>query len=192
MARRIFATTIPGCQNFVADYDNVTQGLLHIVVRHYRQFQKVIPTLAAVMQRLPLELSEAVTAATFARLEDVNDRLSDVATLLKDDKASIKALMEAQKLVAAYFDSIMTPKCYQKKSTTKSGKLQKVFDVKMENTDAKLIVGVSKEARNPRIITAYFQVLKKPTLIPVISCPPPAKRTASGWETVTKRKRNAY
>uniref|UniRef100_A0A7E4ZU09 DH domain-containing protein n=1 Tax=Panagrellus redivivus TaxID=6233 RepID=A0A7E4ZU09_PANRE len=194
MERRIFLTSIPGCQNFVADYDSVHQGLLHIIVRHYRQFQKVIPTLAAVMQRLPLDLIEAVNAASSARPEEVKDRLNNVADILDSDKASasMKALIEAQDLLASYFDSTMTPTCYKKKSTTKSGKLQQIFKVKMGNADAELVLGVSKEANCPRIITSYLQKPKKPTPIAVISTPQPTKRTASGWETVTKRKRYAY
>uniref|UniRef100_A0A7E4V6W7 NOSIC domain-containing protein n=1 Tax=Panagrellus redivivus TaxID=6233 RepID=A0A7E4V6W7_PANRE len=194
MERRIFSTLIPGCQHFLADYDNVYQGLLHIIVRHYRQFQKVIPALWTVMQRLPLELLQAMDAATFARSEDMSDRLRDVANILEGDKESavVEALIEAQELVAAYFDTVMTPTCYQKKSTTKARKLQHIFEVKMGVADAELILAVSKDASNPRIITSFFRKPKKPTPIAVIPTPQPTKRTASGWETVTKRKRYAY
>uniref|UniRef100_A0A7E4W825 GED domain-containing protein n=1 Tax=Panagrellus redivivus TaxID=6233 RepID=A0A7E4W825_PANRE len=194
MQRRIFSTTVLGCQHFVADYDSVHQGLLHIIVRHYLQFQKVIPTLAAVMRRLPRDLTEAVRAATFASSEDAKDRLYDVADILEADKtfASMEALIEAQNLLAAYFDSKMTSTCYQKKTSTKGGKLQHIFEVKMGGADAELILGVSKDVTAPRIITAYFKKPRKPTPIVVIPSPSAVKPTVSGWATVTRRKRCVY
>uniref|UniRef100_A0A7E4V6P6 BRO1 domain-containing protein n=1 Tax=Panagrellus redivivus TaxID=6233 RepID=A0A7E4V6P6_PANRE len=193
MERRIFTTAIPGCQNFLADYGNVYQGLLHIVVRHYRQFQKAIPALSTVLRRLPLELSQAFEAASFARSEDAKDRLTEVAAILKGEKASasIKVLMEAEDLVAAYFDAILKQSCYQKNNTTKSGKLQQIFEVKMGVADAELVLGVSKDA-NPQIITPYFQKPKKTTPIAVTTSPPVVKPTVSGWAKVTRRKRNVY
>uniref|UniRef100_A0A7E4VEH8 NOP5NT domain-containing protein n=1 Tax=Panagrellus redivivus TaxID=6233 RepID=A0A7E4VEH8_PANRE len=176
--RRIFPFAKAGSQSFVALYDNECQGLLHIVARHYRQFQKAIPALEAVLLQLPLELRNLIKAATFASSLTSADCLADIAAFLKNDKDSEtkRLLSKAQYLVAAYFDTVLTPTRHLKKTTTKGGKPQHHFEVKLGGADAELILGTSKDVKFPRIITAFFK-MSKPTPPSTPSCPAVQKPT---------------
>uniref|UniRef100_A0A7E4UNG4 Exocyst complex component Sec8 n=1 Tax=Panagrellus redivivus TaxID=6233 RepID=A0A7E4UNG4_PANRE len=130
MERRIFLPAIPGCTGFVAEYNSVRQGLLHIVVGHYRQLQKAIPALGVILRSLPCDLYAAIKEAAFANLLNMSDRLKDVETLLIADKssASITLLNEAQNLVADYLNAEMTSLNWQTKTFTKARKLRQIFE----------------------------------------------------------------
>uniref|UniRef100_A0A7E4UPA0 Uncharacterized protein n=1 Tax=Panagrellus redivivus TaxID=6233 RepID=A0A7E4UPA0_PANRE len=79
MDRQIFPTTVLGSLCFTALYDNVYEGLLHSIVRHYRQFQKATPLLKKVLNRLPSGLRNLLEKATFAAPATRTEALKAIA-----------------------------------------------------------------------------------------------------------------
>uniref|UniRef100_A0A7E4UQ93 Glycine--tRNA ligase n=1 Tax=Panagrellus redivivus TaxID=6233 RepID=A0A7E4UQ93_PANRE len=161
MERRIFVTDCG--PSFIAVYDNLFQGLLHIVVRHHRQLEKAIPALEKVLKRLPRALQNQLANATVAAPNNRNVALRAIETFLADNKATVeqKTLREAQELVADYFDQVITYANFVKKNTTSGGKIEQRFNVDLDGVPTTLVLGTSKDAFFPKIVTAYFLTPRK-------------------------------
>uniref|UniRef100_A0A7E4WCX2 DUF659 domain-containing protein n=1 Tax=Panagrellus redivivus TaxID=6233 RepID=A0A7E4WCX2_PANRE len=141
--------------------NNAARGYLHILFRHYKQFQQVIPTLGSHIAALPQDLLSVIDvyAGTDKKYKNVNCvELSRALNKYKNNKA----LYKAEKMIEAYLNTMVSSSPRKTVGLDNDG-LMMFYPLKGIGKTLKIIAGRPHftcnrvDQNRPRpVVTAYF------------------------------------
>uniref|UniRef100_A0A7E4VBL4 DUF4806 domain-containing protein n=1 Tax=Panagrellus redivivus TaxID=6233 RepID=A0A7E4VBL4_PANRE len=149
--------------NLELEMNNLYQGVLHIMLRHFNEFEHRVPGLAAQLSRLPADVKVLMEKyAKCTTQKSKNQVFHDLKTKLSLNKSN-KVLFKAQAMLSSYLYSIVhaTPTT---STEAKQNRLCLTFELNKKETLKVIASGAIATRTDPlnrkfirNIVTAYIR-----------------------------------